>query len=155
MFFNVDKCKILHIGPKNPCFPYYMDGNLLLTTNEEKNLGIYVSSSAKPSLQCAQAAKKANQVLGQIMRSFKCRDKETVIKLYKSFVCPHLEYAIPAWCPYTAGDINVLEKVQRRALRQISNLPGTYEQKLDKLGLTTLQERRIRGDAIETFKVKG
>ena len=153
MCFNVDKCKILHIGTKNPGYPYYMNGNQLAITDSEKDLGIYVSSTAKPSLQCAQAAKKANQILGQIMRSFKCRDKDTIVKLYTSYVRPHLEYAIAAWCPYTTGDITLLEKVQKRALRQISNLPGTYEEKLEKTGLTTLQQRRIRGDAIETFKI--
>jgi hypothetical protein len=153
MFFNIDKCKILHIGTKNPGYPYYMNGNQLATTDNEKDLGIYVSSTAKPSFQCAQAAKKANQILGQIMRSFKCRDKDSIVKLYTSYVRPHLEYAIPAWCPYTAGDITLLEKVQKRALRQISNLTGTYEEKLSKTGLTTLQQRRVRGDAIETFKI--
>ena len=34
-----------------------------------------------------------------------------------------------------------------------NHLRGTYEEKLAKIGLTTLQERRIRGDCIETFKM--
>lgn len=53
MFFNIEKHKILHIGTKNTGYPYYMNGNQLATTDSEKDLGIYVSSSAKPSLQCA------------------------------------------------------------------------------------------------------
>ena len=44
-------------------------------------------------------------------------------------------------------------KVQKRMIRQIRNVSGTYEEKLVKLGLTTLQNRRIRGDCIETFKM--
>ena len=74
-------------------------------------------------------------------------------QLYKVFVRPHLEYAIQAWSPYTVKDIEVLEKVQKRMVRQITSLRGTYEEKLAKIGLTTLQERRIRGDCIETFKM--
>ena len=34
----------------------------------------------------------------------------------------------------------------------MSDVCGTYQERLDQLGLTTLEERRKRGDAIETFK---
>ena len=96
---------------------------------------------------------KANQVLGQLHHSFQSRDKVLLTQLYKVFVHPHLEYAVQAWCPYSAKDIEVLEKVQKRMVKQISNVTGTYEEKLTKIGLTTLQKRRIRGDCIETFKM--
>ena len=35
----------------------------------------------------------------------------------------------------------------------ISNLQGSYEQKLEVLGLTTLEENRVRGDMIEMYKL--
>ena len=55
------------------------------------------------------------------------------------------------------GDRKVLEKVQERMLRQLCDVRGhTYEERLKDVGLTTLTERRERGDAIETFKtIKG
>ena len=34
----------------------------------------------------------------------------------------------------------------------MSDVRGSYPERLTQLGLTTLQERRMRGDAIETFK---
>ena len=38
-------------------------------------------------------------------------------------------------------------------IRMLSDVHGSsYEEKLKKVGLTTLTERRERGDAIETFK---
>ena len=130
-----------------------MDGVALQSVPYEKDLDVLIDCSAKPGLQCARAALKANQVLGQLLRSFHCRDKATLTQLYKVFVRPHLEYAIQVWCPYTVKDIDALEKVQKRFVRQISNVSGTYEEKLNKIGLTTLQERRVRGDCIETFKM--
>ena len=42
---------------------------MLEASNEEKDVGVIVSRSLKPSIQCARAAKKANQVLGQRSRA--------------------------------------------------------------------------------------
>ena len=55
---------------------------------------------------------------------------------------------------WLAKDIAVLEKVQERLVRMISDAKGkTYEEKLSDIDLTTLKERRERGDLILTFKV--
>ena len=41
----------------------------------------------------------------------------------------------------------------QRAVRQVSGISGTYEEKLAQVGLTTLVDRRARGDMIQTFKI--
>ena len=73
-------------------------------------------------------------------------------QVYKVFVRPHLEHAVSAWSPWLRKDVDTLEKIQRRATRQISDVHGTYPERLQQLDLTTLEERRLRGDAIEVFK---
>ena len=81
------------------------------------------------------------------------RDAFTIKALYRSFVRPLLESAVPAWNPHNRADIDAIEKVQKRALRMISNLGHmNYEDKLKTLGLQTLEDRRLRGDLIETYK---
>ena len=60
---------------------------------------------------------------------------------------------VQSWSPWLAKDIEKLESVQRRAVRCIRGLTGTYEEKLKEIGLTTLKERRERGDMIQTFKI--
>ena len=51
-------------------------------------------------------------------------------------------------------DIECWEKVQRSATKMVHGLRHlSYEQRLRHLELTTLKERRIRGDLIETFKI--
>jgi ribonuclease P/MRP protein subunit RPP40 len=76
------------------------------------------------------------------------------LKLYKSLVRPKLQYAIQAWRPHLQKEINLLEKVQRRATRLIYSLRNkSYEDRLKALKLTTLKTRRIRGDLIEVFKI--
>ena len=47
MLFNVDKCKVMHIGYNNRHFDYLMRGNKLESVNEEKDLGIIVSDDLK------------------------------------------------------------------------------------------------------------
>ena len=130
-----------------------MRGTRIEEAEEEKDLGVWVNTSMKPSKQCAAAAKSANFALGQMQRAFHYRTKKNLIPLYKTFIRPKLESSVAAWCPWTEMDKKALEKVQERMIRLLSDAKGTtYEEKLKDVGLTTLTERRERGDAIEAFK---
>ena len=80
-----------------------------------------------------------------------------VYKYNLVFMCyadKHLEYCVQAWSPYSEADKNKLEQVQKRAVNMVAGLRGrTYEEKLREVGLTTLHDRRVRGDMIQTFKI--
>jgi len=120
-------------------------------TSQEKDIGVITHESLKPSTQCLSAAKNANFVLGQISWAFHFRDKITFLTLYKSYVRPHLEFPVSAWCPWTLEDIRVLENVQKQAIYLISNLQSvSYEDKIKEVGIQTLQARRLRFDMIHT-----
>jgi hypothetical protein len=154
MLFNMDKCTVMHVGRKNNGYEYEMGDKKFRATEEEKDLGIIVHQSAKPSRQCNEAAIKANKVLGLIRRTIVSRDKNIILNLYKTLVRPHLEYCVQVWSPYMQKDKEVLEKVQRRATKMIRGLGAlTYEERLERCGLTTLDKRRCRGDLIETYKI--
>ena len=154
MKFNIGKCKIMHMGSKNCKFRYNLNGIDLQEVSEEKDLGIMMNNNLKSGLQCEAAAKKGNQILGLIWRSFSQLDKNMLLRLYKLLVRPHLEYAVQAWSPHLAKDIIKLEGVQRRATRMIQGFRGLeYLERLKRCGLTTLKTRRIRGDMIETYKI--
>ena len=112
-----------------------------------------IHQSLKPASQVGKAAKKANAALGQLLRAFTYRDKVHFVRLYQTFVRCHLDYAVSTWSPWLQQDINVLEDIQRRAIRQVRGLTGSYEEKLEQVGLTTLFDRRVRGDMIQTFKI--
>ena len=158
MEFNIKKCKIMHFGSKNPRYSYYMGGFapagvVLEEVREEKDLGVMISESLKPAAQCAKAVKKANSVLGQMSRSFHFRDKHVWIRLYKTFVRPHLELFVQAWSPWYVKDCELLESVQKRAVNMVIGLrANNYEDKLRELKLPSLKTRRTRGDMIQIWK---
>jgi len=85
---------------------------------------VIVSRNFKVSKQCIKAAKKVNQILGLIKRTITCTSKEIILRLYKSLVRPHLEYCIQAWRPHLVKDIELLEKMQKRATRMIEECAG-------------------------------
>ena len=94
------------------------------------------------------------KALGLIKRTFKYFNAKSLPKLYKTYVRPHLEFCVQVWSPYLVGDIDALEKVQRRATKLIpglSNLP--YEERLKILHLHSLYARRLRGDLILTYRI--
>ena len=59
-----------------------MNGADLQSESQQKDLGVIISDSCKPSNQCAAAAKKANQVLGRINRAFSCYTKDIMLQIY-------------------------------------------------------------------------
>ena len=81
-----------------------------------------------------------------------------MLLVYKALIRPHVQYCVQIWAP-TARHGNwsttlELEHEQRKFTRLVECvglLP--YGERLDRLGLTTLAERRLRGDLIETFKI--
>ena len=130
-----------------------MGGTIIQEVEEEKDLGVWCHKSLKQTTQCKRAAKNANMTLGMILRSFHFRTKDTLVSLFKTFVRSKLEFSVGAWSPWTKRDEEILENEQKRMIRSISDCRGrTYEEKLLKVGLTTLAERRKRGDLIEAYK---
>ena len=157
MQFNVEKCSVIHLGHKNKQYNYKLGDSELKKSVMEKDLGVVVDSGMKFSSQCSAAVKNANATLGIIRRHIKSRKQNIIIKLYKTLVRPKLEYCVQAWCPYLRKDIDNIERVQHRATKLIGECAGlSYKDRLHRVGLTTLEKRRLRGDLLQVFKlIKG
>ena len=98
--------------------------------------------------------RKANTVLSQISKVFHYRDRFTFKKLYIQYVRPHLEYAVPVWNPWLQRDIDLIEGVQKKAIRMISGLNSdSYHDRLKELNMETLFDRRIRADMVQVYKI--
>ncbi len=76
MEFNVDKCKVMHIGTKNFGVEYTMYGKKLLFVTQDRDLGIIVEDTFKPTAQCLAACRKVNSVLGMMRLGLESRSRE-------------------------------------------------------------------------------
>ncbi len=94
----------MHLGFNNTCQEYTMDGQVLEVTSEERDIGVTMAKNMKPSIQCANAARTAQTVLSQVTRAFHYRDRNIFVRLYMQYVRPHLEFASPAWSPWSESD---------------------------------------------------
>ena len=154
MPFNKKKCKVLHLGRRNPNCSYAIGGTELETVQVEKDLGIQIDQDLKFRKHAATVVAKAFQILAVIRRSFALMDVRTLPTLFKSLVRPHLEYGNLVWGPFNRADQRLVERVQRRATRMVQSLRHLpYEERLRLLQLPSLYYRHRRGDMIHAYQM--
>jgi ribonuclease P/MRP protein subunit RPP40 len=153
MLFNVINARLC-ISDNNSKSEYEMIGKDLEEISEECDFVLIVQQDLKWNKQYSKSFSTANRILGMIKRSVCYLSKDVVLKLYKSLVRPHLQYCVQAWRPYFRKDIELMERIQRRATKLMKSLKDeTYEHSLKKLYLKSMKKRRLREDLIEVFQM--
>jgi len=136
MLFNVNKCKVMHIGKQNQQRQYFMHDQCLEVVCQEKDLGILISNDLKVSQQCQQTYNKASRIFGLINRTIEYKHTDILLRLYKCLVRPHLEYCIVSWSPHYKKDNILIERIKKWFTRMILSIKEfPYEVRLKKLGL--------------------
>ena len=92
MSFSIEKCKVIHLSHNNIQTTYNMGQIKLQVSAAEKDLGVFVNDQVKFKKHVSHAVNKASRNLGMIRATFSCLDDDTVPRLYKALVRPHLEY---------------------------------------------------------------
>ena len=157
--FHPEKCKVMHLGKAGDTeYSYKLkEGDTyheLSYTEEEKDLGVVIDGKLDFDRHINIKINKASSIMAVIRRSFVSLNGVNFVPLYKSLVRSHLEYASCIWSPYKKKHIEAIERVQRRATKQLPGMKDLpYPERLKILKLPTLVYRRARGDMIETYKL--
>ena len=151
---NLSKCEVLHIGPSNPKFSYFIGDEYIRKADSIRDLGLLTSPDLSSSQHCTEIARRAHYRLYQLNRCFENRDRDFRLYLFKTYVRPILECDTIIWSPKKITDIDKIERTLRRFTKYLPEMFHTpFMERLQALGLETLEERRIKNDLIFLFKI--
>ena len=91
---------------------------------------------------------------GWLSRNLATRDRQAVVKVYKTLIRPTLEYASSVWSPSRVGMNDRLEKVQKKITKLVARNAGSYSDRLRTLKLPSLRLRRKYLDLLKVFQVQ-
>jgi len=119
-----------------------------------KDLGVTVCSSFNNSSHIANIVSITGQRSQLLLTSFASRDVKILTRAFITYVRPILEYNYAVWSPHNITDITAPERVQRRFTKRLPGLRNlTYTQRLQKVGLCTLEFRRLIIDLVTCYKI--
>ena len=118
-----------------------------------KDMGVFINNNLSFSIHCNNIVSKSCKISALIHRTFISKNAELMVKAFKAYVRPILEYSSTVWNPHLLKDINSVENVQRRFTKRLAPKDLSYDQRLAYLNLDRLELRRIRFDAILCFNI--
>ena len=134
---------------------YFADtGCQIGTKSSVKDLGVILSSDMSYDLHIQKLVQKVKNISAWIYRTFKSRDQNLMLTLWKSLVIPHLDYCSQLWSPTKRCLMQELESLQKSYM---NGIPSTkhlnYWEKLKELKLYSLERRRERYRIIYTWSI--
>ena len=152
------KCNVISFGNmKIPTLNYALNGDDLLLVNEIRDIGVTIDSKLKFSAQCCKISALAYSRSYLIHKCFTSNNVGLMVKAFKVYVRPILEYCTSVWTPYLLADIKRIEKVQKYFTRKLCKrariLYSSYSHRLMILNMHSLLYRRIFSDLVMVYKI--
>jgi len=148
-----NKCQVL-AGGKGLAPNYSLNGVPVAVVNQVTHLGVECTDTLCFSIHCAKLAAKGHQKSYILRKCFPTSDAHTLVKVFKTYVRPIVEYCSVIWSPYLKKDIEILENVQRKFTKSLPGMKNkSYDERLSALSLDSLELRRIKIDLITCFRL--
>ena len=151
---SVDKCCVLNLGTASISSNLTIYNETLPIVPNTRDLGITVASNLSPALHINDIVSRAHKHAMLIYRTFESHDVNLLVRAYKTYVRPLVEYNSVVWSPFNLQDIDAIESVQRRFTKR---LPGLglcpYRVRLQRLNIQSLELRRLHSDLIWCYKI--
>jgi len=153
---NPTKCVVLPIGFRRKVsqIKYSVEGQDIEFVDSQRDLGVIFSATLSSSFHVRHVVKSAVKISGLLLKTFACREKKFMVKMFCTRIRPILEYCCESWSPYTLNDIDDVEQVQRAFTRRIWGLKQfDYSNRLLLCNLEPLELRRLKRDLILVYKI--
>ena len=119
-----------------------------------RDLGIQVSNSGDFKDHIDNIIKRTKKVIGWVLRSFINRSLNFLKKMWVTIIRPIIDYGSQVWSPLEGVDMDRIEKLQYNFTKLIPEIRGlSYEERLKKLNLSSLQRQFERYKIFYTWKV--
>ena len=117
--FNVGKTQLVSFDQSNNngSIDVKMGGSILEEKSCLKMLGLTFSSKLDWGSYIISIAKTASKKIGALIRSMKFLSPEVALYLYKSTMCPYMEYCCQVWAAAPSCYLDLLDKLQKRIRR--------------------------------------
>lgn len=160
---NRDKCYSITFTRKHEgsqlLFNYSINNAAVNRVNIIRDLGVIFDSKLKFEAHYQHILNSTFRMLGFISRSlYRFRKLDTYITLYNSYIRSIAEYCASIWSPYYQTHIDALERIQKKFTRIIFrkfHYPyESYDMRLKRLELLSLENRRNLIDELNLYKLK-
>ena len=161
MELNVKKCKTRTVKKSNKNIiekDYQLISQQLEKVYVYKYLGVLLDSKLNWKEHMVNLHNKAIKRLHFLKRNMYEATESTKKNVYQTMIRPILEYACVVWDPHVQGTCLSLERIQRQAIRFITNKYKFDEcvsisEEMNRLEIPTLQNRRTKSRLIHFYKI--
>jgi hypothetical protein len=158
----VEKCEFVHLGSGSSP-NYHMNGIPLLEKDEIRDLGLHLSKNFTNHRNVSARFSAALRQQYSLLKAVTVRDPIILVRCYKTYVLPIIEFASPVWSPHLLLLVRKIETLQRNFTKTVFNrcfrfdcrengMPN-YNERLLRLNLLPLVTRRVVADLILAFKI--
>ena len=130
-YFSVGKTQLLSFdwSNNNGSIDVKMDGSVLEEKSSFKMLGL-TSSKLDWGSYVISIAKTASKKIGALIRSMKFLSLEVTQCLYKSTICPCMEYCCHIWAGAPSCYLELLDKLQKQICTTVGPSPAASHEPL-------------------------